>query len=106
MSSNQTINTYDIGDNVRCSAAFTDANSTAFDPDVVRFKLKPQGQSITTYVYGTDSELVKDSTGNYHVDVDVTSLPGTWYYRFEGESSAGVGQGADEVWFQVEKSVF
>jgi len=106
MATTQVTNKYDIGDSVRCSAVWTDADSTATDPDVVRFKLKTPAGTVTTYVYGTDSELVRDSVGNYHVDVDVTAIPGAWYYRFEGETSGGIGQGADETWFTVKKSEF
>lgn len=100
-------NSYQIGDAVRVSTStvFTDASSTAFDPDVVRGKFKDPSGNITTYVYGTDSELVKDATGEYHFDVSVDEA-GTWYYRIEGESSAGAAQGADEGTFEAEESVF
>jgi len=60
---------------------------------------------VTTYVYGTDSELVKDATGDYHFDVDVDE-EGTWYYRIEGETSGGAKQGAAEGTFEAEASVF
>jgi hypothetical protein len=99
-----TVNSYDAGDLVRVSVVWTDADSAAVDPDVVRFKFRPPNGTLTTYLYLTDAELVKDSVGNYHVDVSVTNQPGTWNYRFEGETSGGVAQGADEHEFKAIKS--
>lgn len=95
-------NSYQIGDAVRVSTStvFTDASSTAFDPDVVRGKFKDPSGNVTTYVYGSDNELVKDGTGDYYFDVSVDEA-GTWYYRIEGESSAGAAQGADEGTFEA-----
>ena len=93
---------YDKGDLIRCSAAFTDSDGAAADPDVVVFSFTEPDGSLTTYTYGTDVELVKDSTGNYHVDVDGNAA-GTWFYRFH---STGSGQAADESLFQVDPGVF
>ncbi len=55
----------------------------------------------TTYVYLTDNELVKDSTGKYHVDINANAA-GTWYYRF---FSTGTGQAAEERQFEVRPAV-
>jgi uncharacterized protein YfaS (alpha-2-macroglobulin family) len=88
---------YDNGDLVRCTAAFTDTAGTAIDPTTVSFRVKDPAGTITTYAYGTDSELVKDSTGNYHVDIDANT-DGIWAYRF---SSTGAGQAAAEATFRV-----
>ncbi len=93
---------YDKGDLIRCSAAFTDAGGSAADPDVIIFKFTTPPGVTTTYIYDTDVELVKDSTGNYHVDVD-GNAEGTWHYRFH---STGSGQAADESLFQVDPGVF
>jgi hypothetical protein len=43
---------------------------------------------------------VKDSTGNYHVDVDADE-PGVWRFRFAGTVS---GQAAAEGQFRVDSS--
>ena len=100
-------NSYHVGDAVRISTttAFTNASAAAFDPDVVRGKFKDPSGTITIYVYGTDAELVKDGTGDYHFDIEVDE-GGTWYYRIEGETSAGVANGADEGTFEAEESEF
>ncbi len=94
-----TQNHYPIGDLVRCSGAFTNAAGAAADPSVVRFKFKrPDTGVIVTYVYGTDSQLVKDSVGNYHVDVSGDAA-GEWPYRFE---ATGTGQAAQDGSFFID----
>lgn len=98
-------NIYDIGDQVRCTGSFTDVNGSAFDPDVIRFKCQTPAGVATTYVYNTDAEVIKSSTGVYYVDLNVDEA-GRWYYRFEGEASDGDYQGSEETWFDVDRSVF
>lgn len=95
-------NTYDVGDLIRCSGAFTDADSAVLDPTAVLFKFKNPAETTTTYTYGTDAELVKDSVGNYHVDID-TNAAGIWHYRFE---STGTGQAAGENYYRARVSNF
>jgi hypothetical protein len=53
----------------------------------------------TTLEYGVDPGLVKDSTGKYHVDVDLTE-PGVWKYRWR---STGVCQAAAQEQFTVRR---
>jgi uncharacterized protein YfaS (alpha-2-macroglobulin family) len=77
-----TINIYETGQKVRCSAAFT-VNSVATDPTTVTCKVKDPSGNTTTYVYGTDADLKKLSTGNYYIDV-TTDEKGEWFFRFEG----------------------
>jgi len=89
-------NTYDVGDKVRMSAAFT-SSGAATDPTGLTFKIKVPAGTVTTYVYGTDAELVKDSTGNYHVDFTVAAS-GRHVYRFAG---TGVVTAAGESNFEV-----
>ena len=92
---------YDLGDVIRCSGSFVNSASTAIDPTNVYAKIKVPSGTITTYTYGVDAELVKDSVGNYHVDVDA-STSGTFLYRFY---STGTGQAAEEAAFVVEPSL-
>jgi hypothetical protein len=96
-------NTYDIGDTVRCAYAFTDEDGTAVDPDVVIFRYKTASVAETSYTYGTDAEVVRDSAGNYHVDL-TPDTAGIWYYRWEGD--AGAASVADETFFTVRESQF
>ena len=74
---------YDVGDSARLSAAFVDINNNAADPNTITVKYKPPGQSVVTKVYGTDIEVVRDSAGNFHIDL-LVSLAGEWQYRWEG----------------------
>ena len=64
--------TYDIGDTRRLQATFKDINQALTDPTTVTFKMVEPDGAVTTYVFGTDSELVKDSTGVFHVDWPIT----------------------------------
>jgi len=96
------VNFYDKGDVVVVSAAFTDRNGTLIDPATVTFKIKDPSGTTTAYIFGTNGELVKDSVGNYHVDVPV-SLEGTWQYRYE---STGTGQAAEEGQFKIKRGFF
>jgi hypothetical protein len=91
-------NTHDLGDKVRVSGAFTLVSSgAAVDPDTVSLIVTDPDGLETTYVYLTDAEVVKDSTGNYHADISA-SAPGTWYYRW---LSTGNGQAGEAKHFHV-----
>lgn len=93
---------YDIGDVAIVSVAFTNQAGSAVDPATVLCRIKdPQGV-IVNYTYLTHAELVRDSTGNYHVDLLLTK-PGRWYARFEG---TGTNRGASEELISVNTSRF
>lgn len=97
---------FPLGALVRLSAAFTndELDPPEVDPDTITCKVKkPAGSpEVTTYVYGTDVELVRTAQGSYHVDV-IVDVAGTWFYRFEG---TGQGQSAAESSFKVLDSEF
>lgn len=91
-------NTYNRGTKVRVSAPFTLVSSgAALDPDVVKLSVKTPAGVVTTYTYGTDAEVVRDSVGNYHADLEATES-GTWYYRW---FATGNGMTGDEERFEV-----
>lgn len=90
-------NRYHLGDLVRVTAAFTNTAGTATDPDVVKLTYRDPSGTETTLLYGTDAALVKDSTGNYHVDIDAND-DGVWYYRWW---ATGTGQSAESAKFIV-----
>lgn len=75
----------DQGQNVTIEQAF-DESGEPFDPDSVKLSVRRPGGKVRTYVYGTDAELVKDSTGRYHLDL-LCHLPGLWYVRGFTETS-------------------
>ena len=96
------MNTYDVGDLIRCTGTFTDITGTAIDPAVVIFQFKNPSGTITAYTYGTDVALVRSSTGHYYVDVN-GNAEGRWYYRYH---STGNGQAASEGSFTIQESAF
>lgn len=91
-----------LGELVRVSAAFTNLVGAAADPAAVRFKYKDPEGAATSLVYGVDAALVRDSEGNFHVDIDANQ-PGTWKWKFY---ATGTGQTADTGSFTVEADEF
>lgn len=92
-------NTHDLGDRVRVSAVFRRvSDGEAIDPTVVSISVRDPEGVVTTKVYGTDEDVIKDSVGNYHYDVDVDQA-GTWYYRW---FSTGAGKAGAEQLFNVD----
>jgi len=87
-------NRYDQGDLVRVTGTWTDPLNAGvpIDPTAVNLSVKSPNGTITTYVYGVDSEVVKDSAGVYHMDIDLNKR-GRWYYLWW---STGVGQAAEQ----------
>lgn len=96
-----TFGSYDQYQRVRISGAFT-VSDVATDPTAVTFKIKDPSSNITTYVYGTDAEVVKASTGNYYVDYDVDEV-GVWYFKWRG---TGAVVAANESEFYVQETEF
>jgi hypothetical protein len=96
-----TLNSYDLGDLVRCTGTFASSDANV-NPAAVLFKIKTPSGTITTYTYGTDAELVRDSTGVYHVDVDAAEH-GNYTFKFW---STGIGQAAAEGQFFVRQTMF
>jgi uncharacterized protein YfaS (alpha-2-macroglobulin family) len=94
------MNSYDQGDLVRVAAVFTDEAGTATDPDQTFVTFRTPTGTLTTYEDGVDVELVRDSAGTYHIDIDA-SIAGVWRVRFY---STGTGQAAETTEFYVEPS--
>ena len=89
---------YQQGDLVRCAGLFETSAGVATDPTTVKVTVVRPDDQRQTYTYVTDAVVVKDSTGNYHIDVSAV-VPGTWIYWWHSE---GTGQAADEKTFIVE----
>lgn len=86
---------YHAGDLVRITAAWTDADGDPADPTAVFAAYSDPSGNVTTLEYNVDVELVRDSAGNYHVDIDADEA-GKWRYRFystgTGQASSNTGQ--------------
>lgn len=79
--------TYIEGALVRVTAAFTNAAGAAVDPTTVTLKWHRNQDPVTSWTV-TAGQIVKDSVGNYHADLDTTNLVGGWSYEFEGTGAA------------------
>ena len=106
MSCNGTYNTYDISDPVELLATLELASSgTPYDPNVVRLKLLAPGNVLSTYVYGTDPDLLKNGAGDYSL-ITYPPASGIYTYRWEVEdASANARVGAEEGQFCVRYSL-
>lgn len=69
-------NVFNVGDLPRLEAQFKNIDGEQQDPTTVTFKIQIPDEegTVVTYVYGVDSELVKDpvEVGRYHVDYTIT----------------------------------
>lgn len=93
---------YSLGQLVRITATFTDENGDAADPGAVFCQIKTPAGVTTSYEYGVDGEVVKDSTGVFHLDLDCDAV-GWWSWRWYSTTSV---QAADEDRLQVSESEF
>lgn len=93
-------NAYDIGDRRKLSAEIRDETGQLADPTTLVFLMYEPDKTLTEYTYGTDNEVVQDSTGKYHVYWDATK-PGKHWWRYEASGNIGV---AEETSFTVRKS--
>jgi hypothetical protein len=94
------MNTYEQDNVVRVSVTFKDAAGVLADPTTVKLRVKIGSAEPSEYVYGTDSEVMRDSAGLYHADLAVNA-PGTWRYKWLG---TGTVTAADENSFKVERA--
>jgi hypothetical protein len=93
---------YTTGTMVRLNGSFRTIYGVLDDPATVTFEMQVPDGTITTYTYGVDNELIRESEGNYYVDW-TTSDVGTYTYRF---ASVGTVTAANENTFTVPTSPF
>ncbi len=96
------MNSYDLGDQVRLSATFTDVDGAAVDPTVITVKWAAPNGAVTDLTYGVDLNVTQEETGVFYVDF-VPDAAGTWAYRWE---SSGTVTAAAEGAFMVRRSAF
>lgn len=98
------VSSYVRGNEIVTRAEFRvpDEDGTLTDPTTITFtvKLQDRDSTATAYVYGTDSEVTKASTGIY--ELSLTPGEGTWHVHVQGTGSV---QAADETSFQIEHSM-
>ena len=103
MASTLSPDTYDIGDRVRLSIEVRDKETLGeplIDPDGLQFQMRAPDNTVTTWQYGQDDEVVRDDLGLYHVHWDAAQV-GTHWSRFFVSGNVG---GAEERGFKVRSS--
>ena len=85
------MNEYPAGTGVKCRELFytTPDKTTLADPTTITFRFRDPDGNQTAWVYGTDSELVRSSTGDYYAIVP-TDESGVWDYEFEGTGTVDI----------------
>lgn len=78
--------TFQIGDTVRLTGTFRDEDKVLTDPTTVTVSTKTPGGVVQTWHYSTDADVIKDSTGKYHIDVAPDS-EGRWTFQWKAEGT-------------------
>lgn len=91
------------GDVVRLTISVTDPDdgTTAVDPVGLTVSVRNADGPVTTYVYGTDAEIVRSAVGSYYIDIQPDAAR-EWYVKVDSDTPDDV----DEYWFAVEASAF
>ena len=92
-------NTYEYGNEIIIDVVFRDQSDALYDPSEVKVSVRNPSGTVTTYVYGTDPEVIKDDTGTYHMDVYGNEI-GVWYYRWYTEDA---DKASNEEFFKVKR---
>lgn len=84
------------GNVVQVYNKFKDKHGTLINPTAVEVTIRYPDLSETTFVYGVDAEVVRESTGVYYINIDTTGLAGDFDAKWV---STGVGQGVSQTSF-------
>lgn len=80
------MSSFDIGNIIRLSVAFTDTSNAPVDPGVIQLNVRTAGGPVETFTYA-DNQIMRDGVGRYHYDY-TPAVPGLYYYRFVGSEGA------------------
>jgi hypothetical protein len=80
------LNKYDKGDKVRSQMVFT-VNGVPTDPTTITAKVRTPAGVTTPYVYGSDAEVVRVSTGVYRIDISAAQS-GLYHVKWVGVGTA------------------
>lgn len=74
---------------IRFKATFKDLSGVVTDPTAVTLRITKPATDPVIYTYGTDAELIKDSTGVYHMDFSC-EIVGEHKYRWRGTGAVQI----------------
>lgn len=74
-----------LGDKVRITGSLL-VDGVLTDAITLQLRVTDPASTVTTYVFGVDAEIVRDSAGSYHFDLYIDQL-GTWGYQWLSNSS-------------------
>lgn len=94
------ISTWEYGAGLRHLLTVRNAANDLVDPDTLTFKYKEPSGAVTTLVYGTDPEVVRESLGIFYVDHQCLA-GGSWAGQWLSTGPAG---GTQAIW-NIEPSV-
>lgn len=80
---------FTVGSRVRASDAVRNGSGILYDPpaDELSFTYREPGSVFNnTFTYPTDAEIVRDSTGRYHIDILLDQL-GDWSFSWHNADS-------------------
>lgn len=72
---------WQAGDTYPANVTVRDDDGELVDPDTLSLSVRDPEGDVTTYVYGADPEVVRDSLGVYHADVEI-GTPGMWVFAW------------------------
>jgi hypothetical protein len=80
-----------IGTGITSEQEFRDTDGDLADPTTITLVVREPDGTRTTYVHGTDEEVVKDATGLYHFSHTPDSV-GRWGYRWVGTGAVAYAE--------------
>lgn len=93
---------YDKGDLVRLTVAFTDLGGTAADPTTVTLSVRDPAGTITTYTYA-GAQVIKEATGAFYYDLALSTV-GVYTYRWTG--TGAVQAATPDTALRVNSTIF
>ena len=92
---------FNLGQKIRVGYSYTTQAGVAADPGAVFVVVRDPGSNVTTYQYGVDAEVVKDDSGEYHIDLSL-SVAGIWAVR--GYSTGSVQAATADTLIRVRET--
>jgi hypothetical protein len=91
---------YPEGTVVTVKGTFTNTAGAVQDPATVKLTVVTPDGVEATYVYGTDADMLKSSTGVYTCNLDTTAKRGLWLYTWWSVGSGQADSGEKEFYVE------